>query len=977
MRNRITGIGLALLLIAPSLNAQQGRKVWAEVADPTFISIGTNPSRPERIEVAFEMAIGTEGADKATVELLDSSGAVLEAKPVGRSKSVARTVDFAPPSSGEYAFRITATRAAAEPKISGIRKFSFVFPLRSPAPRVLNQGGGSALVKWEPVAEADAYTIRYTDTETGTVGEIRADTSPAPGGTTLQSAISGMKIGHKYGFSVTALRGADRAVSGDIVKTIKAAGDREWSFAWFGQSSKAELNTMRLIDADNLTFSLNSCSVLADGQIDQKGGKFTTFHDGISFYYTVIDAARENFELSATFRVDYINPVADGQEGFGLLAMDSLGRNGVSMVNHYTNSAGVIATKFEAVVAGTKRTSKDTLGARFVSGITDEVIAGGDTGIARFGRSFSNAFSYDATDLVKAGDSFTLVLKKTNTGYHAMLKDDSATGNAEYIMYGPEKLLRLDKERVYVGFAAARGCNVTVSDVSMTITDPANDPPARGEPPELVPLQVKVDSPTTCVTGEYLFVFVANADGAITVVDGDRRTLVKGEKVTAGRDFVRSFALKQGFNDFAVTFTPDSAFRPGENQVMAAWDRETLAYTESYAPVSVNHSVLRHSYAGSELRVAPDGDFLGNGTQERPLDLETALLFAKDGQAIVLAGGVYRPVRAVTIPRGNDGRVEARRVLKSAPGERAILDFGRANGGMLLAGNFWTIDCIDVRSTQGNIKGLQVSGNDNIVKNVNTYDCGDTGLQISGNSAEPPAKWPRDNLILNCSSWNNCDPAANNADGFAAKLTCGEGNAFRGCIAFSNVDDGWDLFSKIESGPIGVVLIEDCVAFRNGSLLDGSHQGDGNGFKLGGDGIAVAHILRNSIAYDNRTSGITSNSDPAIVLERNTSYGNGQSNITLYGKGDLSRSFVARGNLSMKGGAADAYREMPELASPDNYFWDGARSVNSAGQQLPTGIFVSADLSLMPVRKPDGSIDMKGLLVLAKNAPAGIGAHIP
>ncbi len=107
----------------------------------------------------------------------------------------------------------------------------------------------------------------------------------------------------------------------------------------------------------------------------------------------------------------------------------------------------------------------------------------------------------------------------------------------------------------------------------------------------------------------------------------------------------------------------------------------------------------------------------------------------------------------------------------------------------------------------------------------------------------------------------------NNADGFAAKLTSGEGNVFRGCIAYSNIDDGWDLFTKIETGPIGAVVIDDCIAFRNGSLSDGSGNGDGNGFKLGGDGIAVPHVLRDSFAYANGASGITSNSNPAIILK--------------------------------------------------------------------------------------------------------------
>ena len=147
---------------------------------------------------------------------------------------------------------------------------------------------------------------------------------------------------------------------------------------------------------------------------------------------------------------------------------------------------------------------------------------------------------------------------------------------------------------------------------------------------------------------------------------------------------------------------------------------------------------------------------------------------------------------------------------------------------------------------------FQVAGDYNIIRGVNTYLCGDTGLQISGTSTEPYEKWPSYNLIENCTSYGNCDPAENNADGFAAKLTCGDGNVFRGCIAYSNIDDGWDLFAKAESGPIGVVVIENSIAYKNGSLLDGSGNGDGNGFKLGGGGVGSAHVITNSMAFSNK-----------------------------------------------------------------------------------------------------------------------------
>ena len=44
--------------------------------------------------------------------------------------------------------------------------------------------------------------------------------------------------------------------------------------------------------------------------------------------------------------------------------------------------------------------------------------------------------------------------------------------------------------------------------------------------------------------------------------------------------------------------------------------------------------------------------------------------------------------------------------------------------------------------------------------------------------------WPSHNLVVSSVSHNNADPLANDADGFAAKITAGEGNVFRHSIAF-------------------------------------------------------------------------------------------------------------------------------------------------------------------------------------------------
>ncbi len=962
-----------LLWLTPFWAFAADQAPWAEVAAPAFVSIEAKASDPTRVVVSFTLELGSLGADKAVVELRDLAGALIEAKAIGRSKKSVKSAEFTPAGSGRYTFQIIASRKdELEEKYSDTRYFDFAFPLFSPVFSVRNLGSGSVHITWEAVKEAEAYELVYSDPD-GKSQKLSVDAGGA-----REKEISGLELGAAYAFSLAASRGGELSVADPIFKTVRAQADRIWTFTWFGQSTKATLNTIQMIDADELSFRLNSCSVLNDGSIDQKGGKFTAFHDGVSFYYTKIDAAKENFVLSATFTIDYINPTADGQEGFGLLAMDSLGEHGLSAANHYTNSAGIIATKFEEYIGGVKKTSKDTLGARFVSGLSPELLALGDSGIAQQGRSQSRAYSYAASDLVKAGAVYRLCLKKTNTGYHAILEDEYAAPDAvtEYVLYGPEKLLQLDKEYVYVGFAVARGCNATISDVSMTISDPATDPPAAEEPPELVPLLVKVDCPVTSWKTDYRFTLNANADGFITLTDRERRVVARNEPVRAGVDYIKDVALKPGFNDYSIIFTPDPGYRPGENQVMAVWDREFSVYVAELAPVYINHSVLLHSYDAPRLHVSPDGDFLGKGGPDDPMDLDTALSFAKPGQDIIMSDGLYVRYKPVLIPRGIDGTAEARHVLKAAPGASPILDFNNAGGGMLVSGDYWTIEGLIIRGTPDNVKGLQVAGNHTIVRAVIAHDCGDTGIQISGSSLDPFEKWPSYNLVERCWSFNNCDPAANNADGFAAKLSCGEGNVFRSCVAYSNIDDGWDLYSKIESGPIGAVLIEGCVAFRNGSLLDGSGNGDGNGFKLGGDGIAVPHIIRNCIAYANGTSGISSNSDPAVIVRNCSSYGNGGSNINLYGKGDGERLFIASGVLSMKGGAADVYREMPELASSDNYFWTGAECVNAEGKKLDQSVFVNVDSAAMPIRESDGGIDMNGLFTLSKTAPVGVGARL-
>lgn len=963
--------------------------IWENASIPEITNVAVLPDAPKSVRVSFKMDTSKNGADKGEVVMTSVSSRKSVTKKIGKTRKIEKSCEFEMTDSGEYSFMVYAIKTGeAEKHVSAAYSFNYVYPLEKPAVSLLNLGGGKLSVKWNSIHEAAEYEVSYTAGD-GIEKKVSA-------GNKTEYIIDGLLFSGDAGtekndessyfadVSVAAVRGSEKVKSDVQHKKILAEKEREWQFAWFGQSTSADRNKIEILDSNDLTVSLKSCTFdEKTGDIKDKGGKFTNFHDGISYYYTVINPETENFELSADVHVDYTNKTPDGQEGFGLIAMDSIGQNGVNSVNHYTNSAGILSWKFTTHVNGAKKEIKDGLGARFVSNLTPEVLLKGDSGIAENGVVFAKAFNYDNANIVTTGSDYHVTLKKTNTGYHAIyVSSDVGEGiPTEFIMYDGNKLRQLDKDHVYVGLAVARGMNATFSNVQFKVTDPKTDAPAQEEPPELVPLQTVVDSPSVFYKKAYPFVYRSNSDGILTVTNSAGKKLLDGEKVKANVDFTKEINMPSPINDLIITFKPDENFRPGKKQVIAQYNSQLGVYEENYKRVVYYATVIIRTFKGKKIHASPDGSVFGDGTKEKPVDILTAINYVKPGQTVVLEAGNYfidNP-KGLIIERGNSGiSAKKQKILTVEGNGQAVLDFSSSKGGMQVWGDWWKIEKIKVCNTADNVKGIQIAGNYNVLNLVEACFNGDTGIQISGQSTETFEKWPHDNLILNCTSYGNCDPASNNADGFAAKLTCGNNNIFRGCIAYCNIDDGWDLFAKIETGPIGSVTIEDCVAYENGHRVDGTGNGDGNGFKLGGDGIAVPHVLRNSIAYKNGMSGITSNSNPALILQNVTSAMNGSYNITLYGKGKgEKRQFKATGILSLEGTTSDNISEMPELASDDNYFCNGSNAVNKAGSVLKTAdAFVSVDeKNLIPGRKADGSIDMKGLFNLTEKVPEGVGAR--
>lgn len=294
-----------------------------------------------------------------------------------------------------------------------------------------------------------------------------------------------------------------------------------------------------------------------------------------------------------------------------------------------------------------------------------------------------------------------------------------------------------------------------------------------------------------------------------------------------------------------------------------------------------------------DLYVSPSGKSTAAGTQNAPMDLLTAINSISAGYTIWMEEGTYKAYELygapIVIAESNSGAEGAYKTISSINGGTVTIDFSGmaelgSNRGIVLDGSYWHFYDIDICNAGDN--GMLLSGDNNIIELCQFYANHDSGLQISryNTSADTIDLWPSNNLILNCTAFDNKDEATcENADGFAAKLTCGEGNVFDGCISYCNSDDGWDLYAKPATGSTGIVTIKNSVAFGNGKLTngEGSANGDMNGFKLGGSNkqCPTPHVVTNCIAFNNGATGFTDNGNGgAVTLTNCTSVNNGMYN---------------------------------------------------------------------------------------------------
>ncbi|MGH7992176.1 MAG: right-handed parallel beta-helix repeat-containing protein [Limisphaerales bacterium] len=319
------------------------------------------------------------------------------------------------------------------------------------------------------------------------------------------------------------------------------------------------------------------------------------------------------------------------------------------------------------------------------------------------------------------------------------------------------------------------------------------------------------------------------------------------------------------------------------------------------------------------------------------------------GDLVYLRGGTYAVASKISLTKMANAAQPIR--IRAYPGETPVLDCsgeGTGTDGISIGGTYYQIHGLVITNAGHN--SIVISGSNNLVELCVSLGARNTGFHITGGNGGTAT--PSSNLFLNCDSVRNYDAATHgqNADGFTAKWSLGPGNVFSGCRAWENSDDGWDLWMGTQP-----VLITNCWAFRQGTNIfgDTAWQGNGNGFKLGGNGTATPHRLVNCLSFGNSAWGVDQNNNAAgQTVDQNTVWNNGSGAINLNHLGSqygtLQSSHVVRNNVAIGAVAIGGTATYPAVQWSNT--WQVLPDVN-------TNDFLSTDYTwAMAPRRDDGSL---------------------
>lgn len=294
-----------------------------------------------------------------------------------------------------------------------------------------------------------------------------------------------------------------------------------------------------------------------------------------------------------------------------------------------------------------------------------------------------------------------------------------------------------------------------------------------------------------------------------------------------------------------------------------------------------------NSSCASEFYVAPDGNDANPGAIDAPFaTVMRAQEFVSPGDTVWIRGGVYifsGTDIQIGILLNKSGREGKRINYWAYNDETPIFDLYQLKTpvrikGISVTGDWLYLKDLEIRGVQQILTRVNESwairiegGSHNIFERLNLHHNEGPGFFIADGG---------DNLVLNCDSHHNYDPdrGGENADGFGGHSSK-DGNVFRGCRAWFNSDDGFDLIHAL-----GVHTIEHCWAWSNGFVPDTNQGGgNGNGFKCGGwlldparfPGYIPVHVICFNLAFNNRASGFDANYQPGMIrFYNNTAFNN-------------------------------------------------------------------------------------------------------
>ncbi|TPG58402.1 right-handed parallel beta-helix repeat-containing protein [Ewingella americana] len=700
-----------------------------------------------------------------------------------------------------------------------------------------------------------------------------------------------------------------------MATALPATSSLTWHSITFGQSTDINFATNVLPEKiginethlpDGKTIPQAGTPLTTPFTLESRGGKVGNSHDGLTYFYTRLPA-NANFQLEADITLNQFGPENGakpaGQEGAGLLVRDILG----------TPREPVTKPGIEELPAASNMVMNSVM----ATGDKPPVVAliarqgvqqpWGNTGISIVRESYHP---------LTTPDHFSLRLIRTDTGFDVAYAPQGSDIWVTKTVAGADRVTQLDKTGYYVGFFASRNAKITVNHAKLTLTEAHTQASVPYVAPSLK-ARIEVMSSPVITRRDSIFQLRTNGDGQLQI-EQHGKPLLRQKTVRAGEVVAVPFHADDPTTTLNITFTPDSG----------------QPLTQEF-PVSM---VLVSD--PDELYVSPQGAEGNDGSRAHPLDFASAVNLLAPGGTLWVADGEYP---ASQIPATASGTENNMKILR-AQGGSAVFN------GLKLDGSYWNVQGITV--TQ---KSFQIAGSFNHIDRVKAHHADDTGIWVASPDSIGRALWASNNLISNSESWANQDPGRKNADGFAVKMRVGEGNRLVNCYSHDNIDDGFDLFNKIEDGPNGSVTIENSLSVHNGS----------NGFKLGGEGLPVAHVVRNNVAVENGMDGFTDNFNPgALVIEGNRAVDNQRFNFLFrpspYTTADKQGTF--KGNISLRTTAGKYDDAVTGNVDKSNYFYIDPSSVNNTGKPIKPADFKSVTLPDPIVRSLDGGFNYHDFL---------------